>query len=717
VHNLEALAAKKYRQVLYRDSADEMLRKFGTCATLSPLKTRSEYRPDIDGLRAVAVIAVILYHLSVPGFAGGLVGVDIFFVVSGFVITRLLYSRVPDGSITLVWFYERRVRRLAPALMIVLLASFIAAFFLLLPSDFEQFTASLLATVLCVSNVLFARWYGDYFASDAASNPLLHTWSLGVEEQFYALYPIGLVVLFRYGVANKTVFNILLGAGALSFAMASVGGVVFPSYAFFTLPARIWELMLGAIVARVACTRAAIPTIALPWKQALCVVGLICIGLGIVGVPFPRILPQPLLACIGTAILIHANSSSYTVVKALLSNSTFVWIGVISYSLYLWHWPIIVFYRYYFVGRPLDLYDTALILGITIVAAIVTWSCAEQPIRARRLLNGRRALSAVALGGSVVLILLAAVGLGTGGLPGRLPRSVAQFADGKSDVNPDRGKCILKEPENVLTNNFCRLGIDNGAAPSLMVWGDSHADTWMPVFNDLARENGVAGLIAAHGGCPPLLGVKRVVRAHNDKCVEFNNAVFAAVVRYHITRVVLVGRWSWYIYGVEEGGVEEGRGAVIAKIGESEAAAANIDSRKEAFRAGITEAVAQLRKIGAQVWVIDQAPTYKVEVPQFLAYSAWRGMTAKGRLREEVRQRHQFQIDVFNDNELEIIDLPYYMCPPEEAACRLEAGERSLYRDYNHLSVFGAQTIAKWAAPVFKKVVAKRVQPELQTKH
>jgi peptidoglycan/LPS O-acetylase OafA/YrhL len=149
--------------------------------------TRNSYRPDVDALRAVAVVSVIFYHLSVPGFAGGLVGVDIFFVISGFVITRLLISGFSDGSVTLKRFYERRVRRLAPALLLTLIASCAAAYVWLLPTDFEQFTKSLLATVFGLSNVFFARQAGDYFAPDAATKPLLHTWSLAVEEQFYLI--------------------------------------------------------------------------------------------------------------------------------------------------------------------------------------------------------------------------------------------------------------------------------------------------------------------------------------------------------------------------------------------------------------------------------------------------------------------------------------------------------------------------------------------------
>jgi peptidoglycan/LPS O-acetylase OafA/YrhL len=235
------------------------------------------YRPDIDGLRAVAVVSVILYHLSVPGFAGGLVGVDIFFVVSGFVITRLLRSHFP--ALTLVGFYERRVRRLAPALVTMLAASFLASYYLLLPADFEQFAKSLVATTLLASNAFFARQASDYFAHDATSKPLLHTWSLAVEEQFYLLYPVGLFLLLRHGATARTITNTILGAIAISFAIAVIGNWLSPASSFFFFPARIWELMLGALIAL-----AGAPMMSLPARQALCVVGAIFIAFGIAGV-------------------------------------------------------------------------------------------------------------------------------------------------------------------------------------------------------------------------------------------------------------------------------------------------------------------------------------------------------------------------------------------------------------------------------------------------
>jgi hypothetical protein len=512
------------------------------------------------------------------------------------------------------------------------------------------------------------------------------------------LYPAALFLLLRWGATARTINNTILGTVAVSFTMAVIGNWLFPAGSFFLLPARIWELMLGALIAQVS-----LPTISLPVRQALCVIGAIFIACGIAGFRFgfSEIAPPPLIACLGTAILIYTNSGMRTVASAFLSSALLVWIGLLSYSLYLWHWPILVLYRYA-ISKPFGMADAAMVAIATLLASILSWKYVEQPIRTRSLLGKRAGIYLVAASASTGLLVVAIWGVVTKGIPNRLSAHVMQLAQGKADTNPDRSQCIDKEPTNVLTGAFCRLG--EAGTPSLMVWGDSQADPWMPVFNDFAREHKISGLIAAHGGCPPLLGVKRPSREPAHKCTEFNNAVFTAIVTNQIKRVVLIGRWSWYIYGVEKDGLEEGPGAIIARTDENDENAGEIDNRKRVFRATLTETVVRLRQVGAQVWVIQEPPTYKVEVPKYLAYSALKGTPATGRLPDEVRQRQAFQASVFAESNLAIIDVFQYLCPSGETYCRIALDGKSLYSDYNHLSVFGARAIAQWAAPVVGKI-------------
>jgi hypothetical protein len=356
---------------------------------------------------------------------------------------------------------------------------------------------------------------------------------------------------------------------------------------------------------------------------------------------------------VGTAIMIYTNSSATTIPKLALSNKIVVGLGLISYSLYLWHWPTIVFYRYAF-REPLGPIDIVIVLGVTGLASVFSWFYIEQPIRTRRVFEGRSAIFSLAFVASGCFVIASVLGIAMRGLPARLAPTIVALADGKTDVNPARDQCIGKEPENVLTDNFCRFGRDT--LPALMVWGDSQADPWMPVFQELASQIGAQGIFAAHGGCPPLLGIRRVNQTATHKCMEFNNAVFAKIAKSHINSVVLIGRWSWYVYGVEQGGLEDGPGAIIARADEGNENADQPANRMGVFRTAIAETVRHLSDIGSQIWIIDQPPTYTFDVPKYLAYSAVRGIVPTGRTRADVRERHAFQLDVFHENNVTLID-------------------------------------------------------------
>ncbi len=584
----------------------------------------------------------------------------------------------------------RRIRRLWPALIIVLFSSFAAAYTWFLPSDFEQFAKSLLATTLCLSNLFFAHQYGDYFAADATTKPLLHTWSLAEEEQFYLLYPFLLLRALKQGFGRRAILGGVSMIALVSFAAACAGGYLFPAYTFYLLPSRAWELMLGAVVAL-----SIVPPF---YPHVISIIAAILIISGIAGVRLISfsLLPAPLLACLGTALMIHANCGTKTFFKTTLSSSTIVAIGLISYSLYLWHWPVIIFYRYA-ISENFSMADVTIILAATVSASVISYVLIEQPIRKRRLLERRLTLLPMAISASVCLILLSVAGIVTKGYPTRLPPNVLELANGRYDSNPARDQCIEKEPANVLSGSFCRLG-KNVLEPTFVIWGDSQADAWMPTFNDLAARNDKAGLFAAHGGCPPLLGIRRVNQDPSQRCTQFNEAVFAKAESIHATDVVLIGRWSWYIFGVEKGGQEEGSGAIIANTDEDDNGAAAETNRKRVFQAAVTRTVQRLRDIGARIWIIDQPPTYTVDVPKYLAYAALRGETATGRARTYIQQQHSYQLEVFRSNNVEVVDLTAFFCPRADLYCRMTMDGRSLYSDFNHLSVFGARSVAKWAS-------------------
>lgn len=338
-----------------------------------------KYRGEIDGLRAVAVLSVVFFHAGFPFFSGGYVGVDIFFVISGYLITSILISDIEADRFSIQSFYERRARRLLPALFLVLSITIPFALLLLPPSEFVSFAKSLVATSLFYSNFFFAS-DGGYFETAAELKPLLHTWSLAVEEQYYIVAPIFLIVLWKFG--SSTVLKTTLVTALLSLCVAQVWSTIDPVDNFFLLPGRIWEISLGAVVVMLARKKG-------DWEHSGCVAGLaslcgICfIALSVVWfdhtVPFPSILT--LLPTSGAALVI-AFARQGTMVHRLLSARPFVGVGLVSYSLYLWHQPVLSFARY---AQPIvgDIH-VALLLVLIACLAYLTWKFVEAPFRRKR---------------------------------------------------------------------------------------------------------------------------------------------------------------------------------------------------------------------------------------------------------------------------------------------------------------------------------------------
>jgi peptidoglycan/LPS O-acetylase OafA/YrhL len=335
------------------------------------------YRPEIDGLRAVAILAVVLYHAGVFGTNGGYVGVDVFFVISGYLITGIVAAEVNDGRFSLVSFYERRARRILPALFVVIIAttSFTQLFFI--DSDLEGFARSVGATAIFSSNILF--WLeSNYFASPSLYKPLLHTWSLGIEEQFYIFFPLLLLVahkLLRSG----------LGLLILALAVVSLAANIWatgqsPNAAFYLIQFRAWELFLGAIVAIGVLPRVAMRGAA----EVLAVTGIGLIAASVFlfddSTEFPGVAATA--PCVGACLIIWSNSHIRTIVGSFLSHKLLVGIGLISYSLYLWHWPILALSSY-LLARPLHSVESLIAIGASMLAAIVSWRFVEQPFRGR----------------------------------------------------------------------------------------------------------------------------------------------------------------------------------------------------------------------------------------------------------------------------------------------------------------------------------------------
>ncbi|MEH3106949.1 MAG: acyltransferase family protein [Sphingomonas fennica] len=532
-----------------------------------------KHRGDIDGLRAVAVLPIVLFHAGVSALQGGFVGVDVFFVISGFLITAIITREMAADRLSIGDFYHRRIVRIFPALVVLLAAVLLIGTQRLLTGELVGLARSAAAAMAFVSNIFF--WTNaDYFAGAAEAKPLLHTWSLGVEEQFYLFYPWLLLVLRR--LAPRHVGPAVLAITLLSFAASLIVTARMPTTAFYLLPTRAWELGIGALVALGLAPRLASPAA----REAAATAGLVLIAAAILFVRAVAGFPAPYAAlpCFGAALVIAYGAE--TRIGALLALPPLRWIGAVSYSLYLWHWPIITFYRLE-TGMALNGAETVALVALSLLAAAVSYYLVEQPcLRRWRQAPGRPVLVA---GGAAVAAVAGAALLVDGGAaaiaqePAAVAR-VAAYTDYRAlpqyAYQFRKGPCFIGEGQAFDEAGCLRL---DPARPDVLLLGDSHAaQYWRALALAFPHVNVMQ---ATASGCRP------VVRAEGAaRCTELVDRVLRQAVRRPGTAgVVLAGRWQ---------------------AGEADR---------------LADTVRRLRRLGLPVTVIGPTVEYDGEMPQLLA--------------------------------------------------------------------------------------------------
>ncbi|HYE52312.1 MAG TPA: acyltransferase family protein [Azospirillaceae bacterium] len=501
------------------------------------------YRPDVDGLRAVAVLSVLLFHAGIAGFGGGFVGVDVFFVISGYLITGIIAGEIRQGTFSIAGFYERRIRRIFPALFAVVAFVAVAAAFLFMSTEFRDVGQSVVAATLFVSNLLF-WWETDYFDGSAELKPLLHTWSLSVEEQFYIVFPLFLAAVHRWAGGRFTAAVLPVALG--SFALALWGMGVDASATFYQAPTRAWELLIGSLLAL-----GAVPALrGRGAREAAGVLGLALVAWPVLGysaeTPFPGLAALP--PCLGAALLIHAgqgDAATRPLATRLLSARPMVAVGLISFSLYLWHWPLLVFARY-LAMRELTALETAGIVALTFAAAWASWRWVEQPFRHRtpiltrpRLFAGATAVMASATAAGVAIAMTGNwVGLHWRQEGGEAARLVAYGNYPEIDGFSDPCFLALKRRTGEFSRETC-LAQDPARRDYLLI-GDSHAAHWWPGLERTYR--GVNFPRATAAGCRPLLDR---TTSPSPNCAWMNAHLFREYIPG--TRpdgVILAGRWE-----------------------------------------------------------------------------------------------------------------------------------------------------------------------------
>jgi peptidoglycan/LPS O-acetylase OafA/YrhL len=450
---------------------------------------KAGYRPDIDGLRAVAVLPVVAFHAGLHLVHGGFVGVDVFFVISGFLITQFTFAEIRNERFSILAFYERRIRRIFPALIAVLFATYCLGLALCLPLELVDFAKSLIAAALSVSNIYF--WAGSgYFDGAALTKPLLHTWSLAVEEQFYLFWPVFLIVSHRF--VGRRIVPLTFAVSAVSLALSIVGAFRFPNATFYLPFTRIWELAAGGLLALGAAPRILGPT---P-RNTLSILGLSLIVGSVLlidsSMPFPGLLAMP--ACTGAVMLILAGRDGNTAVGNLLSLKPIAFIGTISYSLYLWHWPIVVFQKNYtfLMSGLTEFSDKLLIIGVSIAAATVSWRYVEQPFRTGKRRPSQRLLLTLAGSAVIVLVLLGSLAWSAAGFPSRFSQrelEIARFLDYDAASIYRSNVCFLTG--SVMNQRFASECLQmSSTKKNYLLLGDSHAaELWFGLQKNSPDKN------------------------------------------------------------------------------------------------------------------------------------------------------------------------------------------------------------------------------------
>lgn len=649
--------------------------------TSVPLRQRRmKYRPDIDGLRCLAVAPVVLCHAGVDYFSGGFVGVDVFFVISGFLITSIIRREMARDAFTIAGFYERRCRRILPALIVVILFCVVVGYFTMLPGQYSAFAESAIAALLFISNVFFWLQAG-YFAPVSEWMPLLHTWSLAVEEQYYIVFPIFMLFTRRWRVSRQ--LAVIGFVFAASLAVSVYGAYNKPSATFYLAPFRAWELLGGVIIAYWS------PPSDLPrWlREAASVIGLLLLLLPVVlfddRTPFPGLAAVP--PCLGTAILLVSGQAGSSVVRSILEHRVLVFVGLISYSLYLWHWPVFVFMRLRFAQTGLTPDAAALGTVLSVGIAILSWRFVEQPFR-RKGVSSRNAvfrLSAAAVGFSLVVT---GVIYFFDGFPEHAVPEALAFERASKDVDPVRMPC-----HGEIDSASCEFGSQDATPTTYALWGDSHAAAFRPALEEAMSGSGRRGTLIWLGGCPPLLGLEKVGEPDVEECDAFRQRAvdFLSEPGNSIKTVFLSGRWLTVATGVSA----EVGGSFVQLTKDAESESLGPEENRRVFIRSLNRTIEALLAGGKDIVLIGGVPDIGWDVPTVLALSAQhhRGVPRVASRRES-EATHAAVDRVFAEAAQRdgVMFIPIWplLCPKD---CLILVHNRAIYSDDDHLSLYGAR--------------------------
>lgn len=612
------------------------------------------YRPDIDGLRALSVLSVLLFHYQVGSVHGGFAGVDVFFVISGYLITSIIAGEIERGGFTFLGFYHRRVRRILPAALAVILVTLAAGWFVLLPTAFKTLGESAAYSAAGLANFFFL-WNTGYFDASAELQPMLHMWSLAVEEQFYIAWPVVLLLAMRLsGGSRKVVAGVLVAIIAASFAM-SVGILAHgdPKIAFYMIHSRAWELALGGLLVFLPRIPGRLP------GEVLGVAGLALVIGSFFLLDAESVFPGANAAypVVGAALLVWPRERR-TWVANLLSLPPLVFIGKISFSLYLVHWPLLVLYRLYGVGEMPGTRAALVLMLASVVLAVVSWRFVEQPFRRR---GGRKAVAVAAGAGAMVAVAAAGMAVAaSGGVPTRLPpelRKLEHYAGETVDSQNGFNGCFITSKHRRGPADFAEdtcIDVLPGRRNVLLL-GDSHAAHYAKALRDLYPEIGFSQVTVS--GCRPVV---RMPGEQGTCAILMGRAFRQYIPGGQFDAVILAGRWN----------------------------------REHAER--LPRTITDIAPLVGEVIVLGPVAEYSVELPVLLAKSTLR--RDGGALVDAARRRDDAQATAdFVEQQVRPVGASYYsvidtVCSEDACATTTPAGV-PLQFDEAHLTYEGARMV------------------------
>ncbi|OSM02588.1 acyltransferase family protein [Magnetofaba australis] len=639
------------------------------------------YRREIDGLRAIAVAPVILFHAGVESFSGGFIGVDIFFVISGYLITSIVLDDIAANRFSVIQFYERRARRILPALFLIIFATAPFAWMWMLPNDMKDFSQSLIAVPLYVSNFLFTIETG-YWGAPNEIKPLLHTWSLAVEEQFYIAFPLLILLIWRI---NKTwLLRVIVALGFISLATAQWGAEAHPQANFFLLPSRWWELALGAIIGiRLFHTPGTPnPHYSLVFANALSLLGIFLITASIFA--FDEKTPYPsfyaLAPTVGTGLIILFATPG-TICGRLLGSKPFVAVGLISYSAYLWHQPLLALARHYhLMGHPPEILRLCLAF-ITLPLAYISWRFVEAPFRNKNVVSRRTLLASITTA-TILSIAFGLTGHFTNGFGSRLAANGQTVLSLQQRLSPNYGLDLLCDDRFTLSER-CRTDPE----PEIVLWGDSYAQHLAQGL--LASDRKIRLIQMTNRACGPILDVapiltgKKPVSWSRD-CLEFNSQVEAWLKSNPTVKTVILSS-AFHQY------FKAGHRLLYPDGSQKPA---DYQTALISFRATLE----RLQAMGLTIRVVSPPPSTQQDQGRCLGKAALRGapLSACDFSWEDLDPNNKKAFDFMNDlaKDWSVIRLDHIICAHNLCKTSLEDGT-FIFMDYGHLSREGSSALGR----------------------